>query len=77
MQFSVPTGQTQLLLLATVTSNIYALKLSNDLHIYKECVWVEISSLDGHDLTTGNYYFSPNTKQENISFLFFCRRRTE
>jgi len=76
MQFSVPTGQAQLLLAATVTSNIHACQLSNDLHICKECVWVEISALDGHDLTAGNYYFSPNTKHETISH-FICRRWTE
>jgi hypothetical protein len=57
--------------LIALSSTVRSYKCRYDLEYCDECVWVEISTLDGLNLLIGNHYFPPDSKPENIAD-YFC-----
>ncbi|PNF31813.1 hypothetical protein B7P43_G09329, partial [Cryptotermes secundus] len=47
--------------LTAIPSSLGSCRRRYDLELCSECVWVEIPTVDSHNLLIGNHYFSPDT----------------
>jgi hypothetical protein len=56
--------------LIAISSFVRSCKRRRDLESSDECVWIEVPTLDGLNLLTGNHSFAPDTKPEAISNYF-------
>ena len=57
--------------LVDVNSKFCGFKREYDIQFYEQCVWVELSTLNGENLLIGNHYLPPDVSPTTIVNYFY------